>query len=69
MNTTSTETQPIRAGVFASATDAKRAADRLLAAGFTADHIIVVCSDHSKDALFQQFKHQEPAGTFAPKVR
>jgi outer membrane lipoprotein SlyB len=64
---TTTETRPIRAGVFETATDAKRAAERLLAAGFTPDHIIVVCSDHSKDALFQQFKHQEPAGTFAPQ--
>ena len=67
MSTTRQKQRPIRAGVFATATDAKRAADRLLAAGFTPDHIIVVCSDHSKDALFQQFKHQEPAGTFAPQ--
>jgi hypothetical protein len=65
MSTTATDNRPIRAGVFAAASDAKRAAVRLLAAGFRADQIIVVCSDHSKDAWFREFKHQEPSGTFA----
>jgi hypothetical protein len=64
---TTIKQQPIRAGVFESATDAKQAAERLLSAGFTPDHVIVVCSDHSKDALFQEFSHQQPAGTFAPQ--
>jgi hypothetical protein len=63
---TTTGNRPIRAGVFATARDAKRAAERLLAAGFTGDHIIVVCSDHSKDAWFREFSHQEPSGAFAP---
>jgi hypothetical protein len=67
MSTTSIESGPIRAGVFATANNAKRAAERLLAAGFTADQIIVACSDHIKDAWFCEFNHQDPAGTFAPQ--
>jgi hypothetical protein len=68
MSTSTTEQRPIRAGVFPTAMDAKRAVDRLLQAGFGAAEISVVCSDHSKDAWFRQFEHQQPAGTSTPKA-
>jgi hypothetical protein len=40
----------------------------LLAAGFTKEHITVVCSDETKEKYFHDYEHQEPAGTFAPKA-
>jgi Heat induced stress protein YflT domain len=68
MSTTSSDQTPIRAGVFSTVADAKRAVERLLAAGFPADEVSVVCSDHSKEAWFREFNNQEPAGTFTPKA-
>jgi hypothetical protein len=50
-------------GVFDTVIAARTAVEKLTAAGFAADQITVVCSDHSKADLFREFKHQDPAGT------
>jgi outer membrane lipoprotein SlyB len=54
------------AGVFSNVEDATRAVRDLLAAGFTREHITVVCSDDTKERHFREFEHQEPAGTYTP---
>jgi hypothetical protein len=51
------------AGVFSNVDDARRAVQGLLAAGFTRDHITVLCSDETKERYFREFEHQDPAGT------
>jgi hypothetical protein len=51
------------AGVFSDVEDATRAVHNLLAAGFTTEHITVVCSDETKERHFREFEHQDPAGT------
>lgn len=56
---------PIRAGVYITVADAKRAVTGLLAAGFTKDEITVMCANEKKEAQFQEFEHQEPAGKHA----
>jgi hypothetical protein len=56
----------VRAGVFASLDAAESAVHQLLAAGFTADDITVVCSDGSKEKHFRAFEHQQPAGANTP---
>ncbi len=56
----------VRAASFASLPEADAAVDRLLAAGFTAQEITVVCSDEAKERHFRQFEHQDPAGKDAP---
>src|SRR5262245_7378371 len=58
--------QPIRVGIFSSVAAAERAVEGLLAAGFTSDEITVVCSDPQKERNFEQFHHQDPAGTSTP---
>jgi hypothetical protein len=56
----------LEVGVFATVHDARRAVRGLLQAGFTKDEITVVCSDSTKERFFQEFEHQEPAGTYTP---
>jgi hypothetical protein len=56
----------MEAGVFATVEDARQAVRGLLDAGFTKDQITVVCSDETKERYFQEFEHQEPAGTYTP---
>jgi len=58
--------RPIRAGVFSTVEDTKEAVSRLLAAGFTPQHITVVCSDDTKERYFREFEHQEKAGSNTP---
>ncbi len=58
--------RPIRAGVFSTVADTKEAVSRLLAAGFTSQHITVVCSDETKERHFREFEHQEKAGSNTP---
>ena len=58
--------QPIRCGVFETVDGARRAVDGLLAAGFSTPEITVICSNVQKEALFREFEHQDPAGTYAP---
>jgi hypothetical protein len=60
------EQRPIRAGVFSTVEDTKEAISRLLAAGFTPQHITVVCSDDTKERFFREFEHQEKAGSNTP---
>jgi outer membrane lipoprotein SlyB len=51
------------AGVFSDVDDARGAVQGLLAAGFTKEHISVLCSDETKELYFKEFEHQDPAGT------
>src|SRR6187431_2386545 len=62
MSTFATDTRPLEAGVFDSIDDARRAVHTLIEAGFTTDHITVVCSDDTKERYFREFDHQQPAG-------
>ncbi|HEY2893977.1 MAG TPA: hypothetical protein VGJ16_07185 [Pirellulales bacterium] len=57
---------PFRVGVFDTVSEADRAVDDLLAAGFTVDQITVVCSEESIKRHFARFEHQDPAGTETP---
>ncbi len=68
MDNQNNERTTFEAGVFSSVEDAERAVLNLLAAGFTKEHITVVCSDETKEKYFHDFEHQEPAGTFTPKA-
>jgi hypothetical protein len=56
------------AGVFSDIDDARRAVQGLLAAGFTTEHISVLCSDETKELYFKEFEHQDPAGTHTSKA-
>jgi hypothetical protein len=56
------------AGVFSNVEDATRAVSNLLAAGFSKDHITVVCSDDTKERHFRAFEHQDPAGTYTTRA-
>lgn len=58
--------RPIRVGIFATVPAAERAVQGLLAAGFTTEQVTVVCSDPQKERNFEQFHHQDPAGTSTP---
>lgn len=58
--------QPIRVGIFATVPAAERAVHDLLTAGFTAEQITVVCSDPQKERSFEQYHHEDPAGTTTP---
>ena len=66
MATRSTQHSAFEAGVFDDINAAKQAVHGLLNAGFTAEQINVVCSDESKERHFQEFDHQDPAGTHTP---
>jgi Heat induced stress protein YflT domain len=56
----------LEVGVFDSIDDARAAVKQLLSAGFTTEHITVVCSDDTKERYFSEFEHQHPAGTYTP---
>lgn len=60
MNSPSSLRVSIRAGAFSDLAAADRAADRLLAAGFSKEQITVVCSNAVKERHFSQFEHQFP---------
>jgi hypothetical protein len=55
-------------GVFATVEDARQAVRGLLDVGFNNDQITVLCSDETKERYFEEFEHQEPAGTHTPTV-
>jgi hypothetical protein len=52
-----TTDRPVRVGVFTTTTQATRAIDALLAAGFTKDEISVICSDERREEFFADFPH------------
>lgn len=54
--------RPVRVGTFGSVPEAARAVQGLLDAGFTKEHISVVCSDRTKEAFFREYEHDQPAG-------
>ncbi len=58
--------KPIRFGVFSTVSEARGAVSGLLNAGFSSAEITVICSDESKEVMFREFEHQEPAGTHTP---
>jgi hypothetical protein len=58
----------LEVGVFDSVEAARRAVQGLLLAGFSKEHITVICSDKTKEQHFREFEHQEPAGTFTPRA-
>ncbi|MBI3840207.1 MAG: hypothetical protein HY288_19980 [Planctomycetia bacterium] len=62
-----TKTQcPIRVGIFEAVQQADDAVDELRAAGFTKDQVTVICSEATVQRHFEQFEHQDPAGTNTP---
>ena len=61
----SSDTKPIRAGVYSTVEKAQQAVDGLLAAGFSRAQITVVCSDQAKESHFREFEHERPAGSDA----
>ena len=52
------EHSPLRIGIFSTVSRAERAVEALQAAGFTAAHITVLCSDHTRQEHFAQYEHQ-----------
>jgi hypothetical protein len=63
MTNTDVQNATFEAGVFSNVDDADQAVKNLLAAGFTTEHVTVVCSDDTKERYFRRFEHQDPAGT------
>ena len=66
MNDTLVINRPIRVGVFDRSQEADQAVAELLAAGFAKEQITVICSEGAVQRHFQQFEHQDPAGTNTP---
>ena len=64
---TTTE-KPFRVGIFPAVDGADKAVEGLLTAGFTKDHITVICSDKVIEQHFHDYEHREPAGTFTPRA-
>ena len=56
----------LEVGVFDTVDGARRAVEGLLAAGFSTEHITVICSNETKEQYFSEFEHQQPAGTNTP---
>src|SRR3954452_21492213 len=56
----------VEVGIFDTVDAARRAVHELHRAGFSNDHITVVCSDETKERYFSEFEHQDPAGTYTP---
>jgi hypothetical protein len=63
MNMQQAQNTSLEVGVFYNIDDARRAVHNLIDAGFSTDQITVVCSDETKERYFQEFDHQQPAGT------
>jgi hypothetical protein len=63
MTNSDVQNATFEAGVFSNVEDATRAVHDLLAAGFSTEHVTVVCSDDTKERHFREFEHQDPAGT------
>jgi hypothetical protein len=59
------DNRSIEVGVFDAIEDARQAVRNLLDAGFSPSQITVMCSDETKEKYFQEFDHQEPAGTYS----
>jgi hypothetical protein len=66
MEKTTISARPIRAAVFDTVTEADAVVADLLAAGFTEEQITVICSAEAVQRHFQQFEHQDPAGSKTP---
>ncbi len=66
MNDTLVINRPIRVGIFDSLQEADQAVAELLASGFTKEQITVICSEDAVQRHFQQYEHQDPAGTNTP---
>jgi len=66
MTHTRTSNPAFEVGVFTDIDAARQAVLGLLEAGFSKEQINVICSDETKERHFQEFEHQEPAGTYTP---
>ena len=55
--------RPVRVGIFSTVVQAAHAVQGLLDAGFSKEHISVVCADHAKEAFFKEYEHDQPAGS------
>lgn len=58
----------LRVGVFTNALAAEQALRGLLAVGFEAKQLSVLCSDEAVTHHFHKYDHQRPAGTFTPSA-
>jgi hypothetical protein len=58
----------VEVGIFATVEKAGTAVEKLLNAGFTKEHITVICSDENKEQYFREFEHQDPAGAFTSRA-
>jgi hypothetical protein len=61
-----TASEPFCLGVFADVAHADQAIAGLLAAGFDADHISVICSNQAIERHFGDFEHEHLAGADTP---
>src|SRR5438034_7427848 len=66
MSTVNVAERPIRVGIFRTINKADQVVHSLLEAGFTKDQITVICSDRAKEQHFEEYEHQQPAGSRAP---
>lgn len=55
--------RPFRVGVFSTIRAADCAVERLAKAGFTREHVSVICSDLAIKEHFYRFEHEQPAGS------
>ena len=46
-------------GIFSDVASADKAVHGLLAAGFTAEEVTVLCSDREKENHFREYEHQD----------
>src|SRR5690349_4372082 len=58
--------RPVRAGVFSTVASARKAIEMLKEGGFTSDELTVICSDETKERVFREYEHQDPAGANTP---
>lgn len=60
--------RPFRTGIFSTIPAADRVVRNLLAAGFTAEQISVICSNNAVEQHFAAFHHEDPAGAHTPAM-
>lgn len=60
MSTTDVQPRTMRVGVFSAFQNADRAVARLLEAGFTPEHLTVVCSGETQENYFRDYAKNHP---------
>lgn len=66
MKPASQQKSAIRVGIFSTLRQAETVVQALLAAGFTKDHISVICSNETRQRHFAEFEHQPAPGRIDP---